>query len=125
MIGAVTFGKERSAMMPFAVQLGPEEIAATVDYTRTAFLSEGMGKDGDGHDHGGSHPQEAMAGAAKSGGLGHHHVSRRVEAEPRRAGEPPLVARHAGRASGACWPPRRQRRSPPMWAGRSCGPVRR
>lgn len=57
MIDAVTFGKKDSAMMPFATQLSPEEIAATVDYIRTAFMSETAHEAGDdhaamdGHDH--------------------------------------------------------------------------
>ncbi len=40
MIAAVTFGKPDTAMMPFATQFTPEEIAATVDYIRLAFMSE-------------------------------------------------------------------------------------
>ena len=52
MIEAVTFGKDDTAMMPFAVQLSREEIAATVDYIRAAFMVEGMGEEMHGHDHG-------------------------------------------------------------------------
>ena len=52
MIHAVTFGKDRSAMMPFAVQLNAEEIAATVDYIRATFMAETGGATGHGdHDH--------------------------------------------------------------------------
>lgn len=39
MIAAVTFGKPSTAMMPFATQLKPDEIAATVDYIRVAFMT--------------------------------------------------------------------------------------
>lgn len=39
MVAAVTFGKPNTAMMPFATQLTPDEIAATVDYIRIAFMT--------------------------------------------------------------------------------------
>lgn len=39
MIAAVTFGREGTAMMPFATQLTPDEVAATVDYIRNAFMT--------------------------------------------------------------------------------------
>jgi len=52
MIDTVTFGSKNTAMMPFTVQLSREEIAATVDYIRTAFMPEGMGPGVEGHDHG-------------------------------------------------------------------------
>jgi len=55
MIEAVTFGKKGTAMMPFAVQLSNEEIAATVDYIRAAFMPSGMGLGAGGHDHGQDH----------------------------------------------------------------------
>jgi len=52
MIEAVTFGSKNTAMMPFAVQLSRDEIAATVDYIRAAFMPEGMGSGGgEGHVH--------------------------------------------------------------------------
>jgi len=38
MITAVTYGREGTAMMPFAIQLTREEIASTVDYIRRAFM---------------------------------------------------------------------------------------
>lgn len=76
MIDAVAFGKDRTAMFAFATQLNHEEIAATVDFIRTAFMREeaatgghaGAGHDGHnhgGHDHGGS----AAAGSDYPGGL--------------------------------------------------------
>lgn len=46
MIAAVTFGKPNTAMMPFATQLTPEEIVATVDYIRIAFMSGATGEAG-------------------------------------------------------------------------------
>lgn len=46
MIAAVTFGKPNTAMMPFATQLTPEEIAATVDYILIAFMSGETGEAG-------------------------------------------------------------------------------
>jgi len=55
MIDSVTFGEKDSAMMPFTVQLSHQEIAATVDYIRAAFMPEGMGPGGEGHDHGEGH----------------------------------------------------------------------
>ncbi len=51
MIDAVTFGEDGTAMMAFAVQLTQEEIAATVDYVRAAFMPDGMGAENQGHDH--------------------------------------------------------------------------
>jgi mono/diheme cytochrome c family protein len=51
MIESVTFGKKGTAMMPFTVQLSREEIAATVDYIRAAFMPAGMGPGMPGHDH--------------------------------------------------------------------------
>jgi len=57
MIDAVTFGAQGTAMMPFAVQLTRAEIAATVDYIRTAFMTEesGGGPAGADHDHDAAH----------------------------------------------------------------------
>jgi len=54
MIDAVTFGEDGTAMMPFAVQLDRQEIAAAVDFIRAAFMSEeATGHHaGPGHDHG-------------------------------------------------------------------------
>ncbi|MFQ5564152.1 MAG: cytochrome c [Parvularculaceae bacterium] len=40
MIAVTTFGKPGTAMMPFATQLSTDEIAATVDYIRFAFMSD-------------------------------------------------------------------------------------
>lgn len=63
MIDAVTFGKKDSAMMPFATQLSAEEIAATVDYIRTAFMSEAARTDAPGHDGKNGHDHdESVAG---------------------------------------------------------------
>ncbi|MFQ5566663.1 MAG: c-type cytochrome, partial [Paracoccaceae bacterium] len=66
MIDTVTFGAKDTAMMPFTVQLSHEEIAATVDYIRAAFMPEGMGPGAEGHDHGshdhGGNHQEAGHG---------------------------------------------------------------
>ncbi|HXI87479.1 MAG TPA: c-type cytochrome, partial [Parvularculaceae bacterium] len=39
MIAAVTFGRAGTAMMPFATQLKPDEVAQTVDYIRNAFMA--------------------------------------------------------------------------------------
>ena len=55
MIETVTFGSKDTAMMPFTVQLGHREIAATVDYIRAAFMPEGIGPGAAGHDHGNGH----------------------------------------------------------------------
>ena len=52
MIETVTFGEKGTAMMPFTVRLSHEEIAATVDYIRAAFMPEGMGPGAEGHEHG-------------------------------------------------------------------------
>lgn len=66
MIDAVAFGRENTAMMAFAVQLGPEEIAATVDYIREAFMTgERMAEAEGGHDHG----QDHAKGGTYPGGL--------------------------------------------------------
>jgi len=59
MIETVTFGEDGTAMMPFAVQLSREEIAATVDYIREAFMPEGMGTTAAGRDHGHGEGHEA------------------------------------------------------------------
>ena len=61
MIDSVTFGSDGTAMMAFATQLDRDEITATVDYIREAFMSDtvadganGHGGQGHGrHDHGG------------------------------------------------------------------------
>jgi mono/diheme cytochrome c family protein len=55
MIETVTFGEKGTAMMPFTVQLSHQEIAATVDYIRAAFMPEGMGPGGEDHEHGNGH----------------------------------------------------------------------
>jgi len=64
MIDSVTFGAKDSAMMPFTVQLSHQEIAATVDYIRAAFMPEGMGPGAAGHDHGNGHEAGHEAGHA-------------------------------------------------------------
>lgn len=61
MIEAVTFGKENSAMMAFAVQLGPDEIAATVDYIRAAFMTAEPASAGATHEHGHEYGHEHAA----------------------------------------------------------------
>ncbi|HSF95213.1 MAG TPA: c-type cytochrome [Thermohalobaculum sp.] len=63
MIDSVTFGSRNTAMMPFTVQLSREEIVATVDYIRAAFMPEGMGQGGEGHDH-----VDEIQKAAEAGG---------------------------------------------------------
>ncbi|MHA1527706.1 MAG: c-type cytochrome [Alphaproteobacteria bacterium] len=68
MIDTVTFGAKDSAMMPFTVQLSNEEIAATVDYIRAAFMPEGMGPGGEGHDHGEGHDDHGEGHAAGHAG---------------------------------------------------------
>jgi len=73
MIDTVTFGEENTAMMAFAVQLSHEEIAATVDYIRAAFMPEGMGPDEPGHDHDEGH-------AAHQAELGEGHADASAEA---------------------------------------------
>jgi mono/diheme cytochrome c family protein len=57
MIETVTFGSKNTAMMPFTVQLSHQEIAATVDYIRAAFMPEGMGPGMAGHDYSGGDAQ--------------------------------------------------------------------
>jgi mono/diheme cytochrome c family protein len=73
MIETVTFGSKNTAMMPFAVQLSHQEIAATVDYIRAAFMPEGMWPGMAGHDHGGggAHGGDHDQGNAESHEAGH------------------------------------------------------
>jgi len=71
MVDAVTFGVGNTAMMPFAVQLSRAEIAATVDYIRTAFMTEEGGGGQAGHDHDHDH-DGGDDGSDHAGAAGHH-----------------------------------------------------
>jgi mono/diheme cytochrome c family protein len=94
MIETVTFGSKNTAMMPFAVQLSHQEIAATVDYIRAAFMPEGMGPGMAGHDHGGGHDQ----GGDGAQGHGDHQEAGHQEAghEVTGAGDAPFPAGQIG-----------------------------
>jgi mono/diheme cytochrome c family protein len=74
MIETVTFGEKGTAMMPFTVQLSHEEIAATVDYIRAAFMPEGMGSGGAGHEHGNGHEAGPENAAGHAGGNATAHA---------------------------------------------------
>ena len=65
MIDAVTFGEDGTAMVAFATQLSRDDIAATVDFIRTAFMREGAGTTSEpGHDHSGHAGHDRHAAAA-------------------------------------------------------------
>lgn len=73
MIETVTFGEKGTAMMPFTVRLSHEEIAATVDYIRAAFMPEGMGPGAEGHErkHGQEDGPENATGHTGENAAGH------------------------------------------------------
>jgi len=86
MIAAVTFGKDNTAMMAFAVQLDRTEIAATVDYIRAAFMPEVGSGEHAGHGHGGRGNAEDDSGrhgdtAAIAGEHAGHPADEDVDAE--------------------------------------------
>ena len=65
MIAAVSYGSDKTAMMPFATQLTREEIASTVDYIRRAFMSVDVA--GTEHSGGDAHERHARHGHTDSG----------------------------------------------------------
>ena len=89
MIETITFGEKGTAMMPFTVQLSHEEIAATVDYIRAAFMPEGMGPGAEGHDrrHGQvAGPENAAGHTGETGENAAGHASEKPADAPFPAG---------------------------------------